>query len=213
MGKKWILYFTKRSEGLQVNLWHNKPRHPCAGMADSSQCVYIPSLHTTWWHSPPFTCHKHRPLISVLTSEIFKFMHHECRKVMTAEGRLHPHTLYLHIAVAMFLQTGACHRDIILGIDYHRIFYVLRLIARNKRLPVLRATDKLVVEVLCDSVELLKLPVVAVSPSYSIIFHLSLLIYCIISILPGHPAPPWSKPLSSWIGISSLPIPSSTDFK
>ncbi len=154
----------------------------------------------------PFTCHKHRPLVSVFTSETFKFTHHECRKVMTAEGRLHPYTFYLYIAVAMFLQTGACHRDIIFRIDYHRIFNVLRLVARNKRLPVLGTTDKLVVEVLSYSVELLKLPVVAVSPSYSIIFHLSLVIYCIISILPGHPAPPWSKPLSSWIGISWLPI-------
>ena len=117
----------------------------------------------------PFTCHKYRPLISVLTSETFKFTHHECRKMMTAGRRLHPYTFYLYIAVAMFLQTGACHWDIIFRVDYHRIFYVLRLIARDKRLPVLRTTDKLVVEVLCDSVELFKLPVMAVSPSYSII--------------------------------------------
>ena len=116
----------------------------------------------------PFTCHKHRPLISVLTSETFKLAHHECRKMMTTKGRLHPHPLYLYITVTMFLQTRACHRDIILGIDYHRIFHVLRLIARNKRLPVLRTTDKLVVEVLCESVELFKFSVMAVSPSYSI---------------------------------------------
>ena len=122
----------------------------------------------------PFTCHKHRPLISELTSETFKLEHHECRKVMTAEGWLHPHPFYLYIAVAMFLQTGACHWDIILGIDYHRIFHVLRLIARNKRLPVLWTTDKLVVEVLGYSVELFKLSVFSVSPSYSIIAQLLL---------------------------------------
>ena len=62
--------------------------------------------------------------------EVLKLMYHESCKVMTAEGRLHPHPLYFYIAVTMFLQTGACHRDIILGIDYHRIFHVLRLIAR-----------------------------------------------------------------------------------
>ena len=43
----------------------------------------------------------------------------------------------------------------------------------------------------------LQTPGHSASPSYSIVVHLSLFIYCIISILPGHPASPWSKPLSS----------------
>ena len=116
----------------------------------------------------PFTCHKHGSSVTVLMGEVLKLMYHESRKVMSTVRWLHPHPLYLHIAVTMFLQTGACHCDIFLGIDYHCMFYVLRLIARNKRLPVLRTTDKLVVEVLCESVELFKFSVMTVSPSYSI---------------------------------------------
>ena len=41
--KCYLLYH----QNFILNLYYNKPRHPCAGMADSSQCVYIPNLHTT----------------------------------------------------------------------------------------------------------------------------------------------------------------------
>ena len=41
--KCYLLYH----QNFILNLYYSKPRHPCAGMADSSQCVYIPSLHTT----------------------------------------------------------------------------------------------------------------------------------------------------------------------
>ena len=41
--KCYLLYH----QNFILNLYYNKPRHPCAGMADSSQCVYIPDLHTT----------------------------------------------------------------------------------------------------------------------------------------------------------------------
>ena len=41
--KCYLLYH----QNFILNLYYNKPSHPCAGMADSSQCVYIPDLHTT----------------------------------------------------------------------------------------------------------------------------------------------------------------------